>query len=182
MKNEVVETGWRRPSFKIDLPPRIAPDELIEGFTPSPAPPQVATSGYNKPSRAGCTPYAELPSSTIDLDLDLEDGDDTDIPHDNLIMIHQSVRGRVQTPEFFDYNLPSSLKNRVQTPGPGASTYHHQMMGSPATGYGSVGLGYSLNKRAPTPWIRDGSDQWVRDEDLEELELAGERMEGMTIV
>ena len=66
---------------------------------------------------------------------------------------------------------------------PTSSGFSEALPSPTGSGAGMVGLGYSLNKRAPTPWIRKaGADaEWLAADDLEDVSDIEGRMKGLTV-
>ncbi|WVF71663.1 hypothetical protein IAT40_006471 [Kwoniella sp. CBS 6097] len=166
--------GKRRPSFKIELPPRpIAPShhhQQMAGHTPGPsagarqlvASPAIATQQYTMPqpiSRA--TAGQQLP---VFID-PFPNPTYSPPPVGGYVILRAPTRTQPQSNFFEDFPSPTHI-----APGQMQMQMELEMEGL-------SGLGYSLNRlRAPTPWLRgkaaekgleEEDDEWIRAEEVE---------------
>lgn len=151
------EVGRRRPSFKIDLPPRPQATDLLDGratagITPfaAPVPASAASTPYYAPQTHGkhpSTPYHQPEMQDEEGEYIILQGRRSEVPS----------RHGDPAAGYFPASQPPE---------------HDSPFGYNACGV--VGLGYSLNKlRAPTPWVRpSGEDgEWLSAKDVEDVEL-----------
>jgi len=181
----------RRPSFKIDLPPRPAPSEIL------------ADQGQDSASHRGHTPYnAPAPVERPKLSRD-EVGAGRKLSLGPLEMT--DLRAEIDKVEYYNpipEAEPFPIAQYIGKPPPSAPTFRDPFAkvappppvqeqsyvilraptrrleeeGSPKwkendpyAGAGAVGLGYSLNRlRAPTPWVRKSEEdgEWLSAEDV----------------
>lgn len=182
------EVGRRRPSFKIDLPPRPAPIDILSndpathagpaGYTPYAVEVNEAHSRETK-----VTPLEERGAGRK---LSLGALDMTDIRHEIDSIAYQAhvtpsspvvgLRSSMRRPSFRDPFGPLASTPHPPMPthtedsymilrGPSEDVDGYRPVESPALAHddpmiNGAGLGYSLNRlRAPTPWARRYEDE-----------------------
>lgn len=156
----------RRPSFKIDLPPRPVPAEIIHSNgqcqnTPHPVAhrPGLAQITANNTALNAIIPPI-IPGAPAFRD---------PFAGREYVILHPSTRGG---PPGERGGYDPSPRSTDEYPSPTGETW--DLTGAP------VGLGYSLNRmRAPTPWIRGKEDdEWLNSQDMSEMEG---RMRGLGV-
>lgn len=173
--------GRRRPSFKIDLPPRPIPQELLaestifEDRTINPRAAEGKTTlihGYVDGEAA--RPVTMIKGTPHPLDLDYNPYAMPDVSFrdpfaqsQDYIILHPED---LPSPDIEDPSSPSAYLEHHEE--------NHRAV-SAWSGAGLVGLGYSLNRmRAPTPWIRGKAEdsEWLTGQDVEDMEREISRM------
>jgi hypothetical protein len=159
------EAGRRRPSFKIDLPPRPIPAEIIHANAQSHNTPHPVAA-TRKPGVAQVTANNTALNATIPIEDDCRETAFRNpfVQGGEYIILQASPDADLEGPH-------GEAKYADEYPSPT----------DPWGGAGLVGLGYSLNRmRAPTPWIRGKEDtEWLNTQDMAEMEG---RMRGMGVV
>lgn len=169
------ETGRRRPSFKIDLPPRPIPVEILHSVhtsihTPYPtkagAHVTLAQKTANNTALNAHTPEAYYRAASP-------------APGAQLRATVKRARGptfAAEDADIISHPAPERERNDagqiVQATEAGQWHDLASPKAEPWGGAGIVGLGYTLNKlRAPTPWIRGKVDEgeWLTTSDVEDL-------------
>lgn len=190
--------GRRRPSFKIDLPPRPAPTELLAD--------QLTGTGTGT-GRAGHTPYAvDTSPSSPDVETKItphaERGAGRKLSTGALDMT--SMRGEIdniaykahadrQPASYIKSGPPTAFRDPFATaparqvdggkymilraPSGDAAypTFDSPTMEESDPLVDGAGLGYTLNKlRAPTPWARpiEEEGEWLTAEDVSKMRFA----------
>ncbi|WWD02770.1 hypothetical protein V865_000812 [Kwoniella europaea PYCC6329] len=156
----------RRPSFKIELPPRPITQQYppqTQGLHRQLAPlypkPHSATNinadlhpvpsnGYNSPPIFRDPFTAQNNATTYDY------------PAGGYMIL----RAPTKVPHRFMDDFPSPTSTNPPVPTTGQEEFIYGVEGT--------GLGYSLNKRVATPWLRSKGDEeeWLRADDLEGLD------------
>ena len=178
----------RRPSFKIDLPPRPAPIELLANDPSGPAGHTPYAHPEVSPTETKITPLAERGAGRK---LSLGALDMTDMRHEIDSIAYRAhaqaasnsvapaKRGRVTSfrDPFGPLSAPAPRTrtdgNYMILQGPNDTPFD-----SPGFEHGNPlavgnGLGYSLNRlRAPTPWARriEEEGEWLTADDVSNLQ------------
>lgn len=178
----------RRPSFKIDIPPRPAPTELLADVPTGPA--------EHTPYAVECAETKMTPHDERGAGRRLSTGalDMTDMRAeiDNIVYRAHAANSAPSIPQVrspmpatsfrnpFAPSLPP-IRSALQQPagfmiltGPSGRIDEAVQVESPACEHddalaGGAGLGYSLNRmRAPTPWARtkEQEGEWLTEEDV----------------
>jgi hypothetical protein len=181
----------RRPSFKIDLPPRPAPSEILadqdhgsashQGHTPYNAPAPVERPKLSRDEVGAGRKLSLGPLEMTDLRAEIDKVTYyTSIPEAEPFPIAQYIgKPPPSAPTFRDPFASVAPRPVVQEQSYvilRAPTRRLEEEGSPKwrendpyAGAGAVGLGYSLNRlRAPTPWVRKSEEdgEWLSAEDV----------------
>ncbi|WRT66164.1 uncharacterized protein IL334_003117 [Kwoniella shivajii] len=150
---EGIETKQRRPSFKIELPPR--PVTHSSSTNPMMGQMQMVESPISQNQNqiqnwSSFTPPAVAPSGPKFTDP--FQGATYDYPAGGYMIL----RAPTKVPGNFFDEFPSPTQQTQEWEG--------------------IGLGYSLNKRVATPWLRSKGDEeeWLKADDLESVDGARE--------
>ncbi|WVW83686.1 hypothetical protein I302_105707 [Kwoniella bestiolae CBS 10118] len=162
----------RRPSFKIELPPRptIQKQQLTQlSHAPFPKPSQTNTDLHPLPSNV----YSSPP-----IFRDPFVGTNNISTYEYPAGGYMILRAPTKVPHRFMDDFPSPTSTHPPAPTQGQEELMYGMEG--------IGLGYSLNKRVATPWLRSKGDEeeWLRADDLEGVEGVREvelRVRGLAI-
>ena len=183
----------RRPSFKIDLPPRLAPSEILadqdqgsasyRGHTPYNAPVPSERPKISRDEVGAGRKLSLGPLEMTDLRTEIDSiAYSASIPETESFPIAQySGKPPPSAPTFRDpfatiapRAAPVQQQSYVILRGPTRRLEDDDRAGSPKWREndpfaGAIGLGYSLNRlRAPTPWVRkSGEDgEWLSAEEV----------------
>jgi len=181
----------RRPSFKIDLPPRPAPSEILadqdngpashRGHTPHNVPAPTERPKLSRDEVGAGRKLSLGPLEMTDLRAEIDKVVYyTSIPEAEPFPIAQYIgKPPPSAPTFRDPFASVAPRPAVQEQSYvilRAPTRRLEEEGSPKwrendpyAGAGAVGLGYSLNRlRAPTPWVRKSEEdsEWLSAEDV----------------
>jgi len=180
----------RRPSFKIDLPPRPAPSEILadqdhgsashRGHTPYNAPTPVEKPKLSRDEVGAGRKLSLGPLEMTDLRAEIDKVVYyTPIPEVEPFPIAQYIGKPPPSAPTFRDPFASVAPRPVQEQSYvilRAPTRRLEEEGSPKwrendpyAGAEAVGLGYSLNRlRAPTPWVRKSEEdgEWLSSEDV----------------
>lgn len=183
----------RRPSFKIDLPPRPAPIELLANDPTGPAGHTPYIAAEISPTETKITPLAERGAGRK-LSLGALDMTDMRLEIDSIAYrAHAAAasnkpvapRGPIRAPSFRDPFASLSVSSPAR-PSPRPEGNYMILKGPHDTPFDSPGtertdsfavgngLGYSLNRlRAPTPWARkiEEEGEWLTAEDVSNLQM-----------
>jgi hypothetical protein len=168
----------RRPSFKIDLPPRPIPVEILRSVhtlihTPYPTKAgnaiSLAQKTANNTALNAHTPPAHYCAveygSNSNAAVNRERGSTfCEAPGEEYIILQPSPDLELDRHRAYDAD-GTAMGHRHDPASP---------MADPWSGAGIIGLGYTLNKlRAPTPWIRGKGEEgeWLTSSDIEEVQV-----------
>ena len=179
------ETGRRRPSFKIDLPPRPIPVEILHSVHTSSSTPYPAKAGTHVSLAQKTANNTALNAHTPPVHAHHYAAAPVDAAGNvNSHAAVNSARGplfREDAEEGYIILQASPDMETLRHKGHGsqgqAPSQWHDLaspLADPWSGAGIIGLGYTLNKlRAPTPWIRGKADEgeWLTSSDVDDIEM-----------
>ncbi|WWC70406.1 uncharacterized protein I206_104356 [Kwoniella pini CBS 10737] len=142
--------GKRRPSFKIELPPRQPTiqqtHQKVSSMQPIANVIQNSSSGY-----VSSTPIFKDPFENHNATYDY--------PAGGYMILRAPTKGNNSFMEDFPSPTQQQTRNGLMD-----IEYMYDNEG--------IGLGYSLNKRVATPWLRSKGDEeeWLKSDDLEDID------------